>query len=196
MKTWRMANGSSWVLSVLFVGLLVVALPGFAQNADSDGDDVLNEDDNCLVVANADQTDSDEDGIGDACDLTPTNAEDNGSLDIRPRTLNLKSKGRVITTFIELPSSPVPAPDPADIDTGSLLLEGQLPIVTPPPPQIGDSDEDGIPDLMVKFSRRALIALLCETGKDAGNVELRVTAELAGSPFEVRGPVRVRGDCP
>jgi len=192
MRTWRVADVSCWVLSMLFVGLLAVASPGFAQAPDLDGDGVPDATDNCLVVSNPGQEDGDGDGIGDACDLTPTDAEDNGSLEIRPKTLNLKSRGRVITTFIELPSGF----DVADIETASLRLEGVLPIFTPPRPQVGDGDEDGIPDLMVKFSRKALISLLCEVQPVPKNVELTVTGEVAGSPFQVSGTVRVIQKCP
>ena len=38
------------------------------KNIDSDGDGVLDNDDNCPTVANEDQTDTDSDGEGDACD--------------------------------------------------------------------------------------------------------------------------------
>ena len=38
------------------------------KNVDSDGDGVLDDDDNCPTVANEDQTDTDSDGEGDACD--------------------------------------------------------------------------------------------------------------------------------
>ncbi|MCY3838406.1 MAG: metallophosphoesterase, partial [Gammaproteobacteria bacterium] len=38
------------------------------KNVDSDGDGVLDNDDNCPTVANEDQTDTDSDGEGDACD--------------------------------------------------------------------------------------------------------------------------------
>ena len=41
--------------------------------ADDDGDGILNADDNCPNVANADQVDTDEDGRGDACDLDDDN---------------------------------------------------------------------------------------------------------------------------
>jgi hypothetical protein len=46
--------------------------PGFKNpNCDSDGDGVNNQDDNCVLVPNPDQTDTDGDGIGDACDEAP-----------------------------------------------------------------------------------------------------------------------------
>jgi hypothetical protein len=41
------------------------------SSSDSDGDGVLDEDDNCIAVPNPDQTDSDGDGFGDACDDDP-----------------------------------------------------------------------------------------------------------------------------
>jgi len=38
-------------------------------NPDSDGDGILNVDDNCPTVSNADQADADADGVGDVCDV-------------------------------------------------------------------------------------------------------------------------------
>lgn len=193
MTMLKTATLRRWALTGLCAGLLMSAPPGLAQTfPDADADGVPDAEDNCLMVSNADQTDSDEDGFGDACDLTPFDDADNGHLVINPKTLNLKSKGRVVTTFIELPSSY----DPAAIEVNSLLLEGRLPKVIPPTPKSGDGDGDGTADLMVKFSRRQLIALLCETNKDAGEIELRVTGTVDDDPFEVRGTVRVQGQCP
>ncbi len=193
MSSWNMSRISRWVLSTACVGILALGSTGLAQTPpDLDGDGIPDAVDNCLVVSNPDQTDTDGDGIGDACDLTPANDADNGSLVINPKTLNLKSKGRVVTTFFDLPS----AFNPAEIETTGLRLEGILPVLTPPTPKLGDGDEDGTPDLMVKFSRIELIHLLCDTGRDKGNIELRVIGTVAGNPFEVRGTVRVNGTCP
>jgi hypothetical protein len=98
----------------------------------------------------------------------------------------------VITTFVELPTSY----NPADIDIASLLLEGAIPLAVPPTPKLGDGDEDGTPNPMVRFSRQALITLLYETDRDKGTLGLRVTGNVVGDPFEVRGTVRVQGQCP
>jgi hypothetical protein len=65
-----------------------------------------------------------------------------------------------------------------------------------PAPQFINADGDGTPELMAQFSRQALIALLCETDEEQGEVVLRVTGIVAGQAFETRGTVRVQGICP
>ena len=45
--------------------------PCAGAGGDTDGDGVCDNDDNCPDVANPDQSDLDDDGIGDACDATP-----------------------------------------------------------------------------------------------------------------------------
>ena len=42
----------------------------FEPMFDTDGDGLYNMEDNCVAIANEDQLDSDEDGIGDACDIS------------------------------------------------------------------------------------------------------------------------------
>jgi hypothetical protein len=109
MPSWRVSHVGRWVFPGLFAGILAITSPGLAQTPpDLDGDETPDATDNCLVGSNPDQANADGDGIGDACDLTPADAQDSGRLVITPKTLNLKSKGRVVTTVIELSPPSIP----------------------------------------------------------------------------------------
>jgi hypothetical protein len=105
-------------------------------------------------------------------------------VDLDPDTLNLKSKGRWITAYIELPEGY--AVENIDVGTVRLLIENENVPVEPWPTEIGDYDNDGIADLMVKFDRQAAQALL-----DVGVHELLVTGEVGGVPFEGSDNLRV-----
>ena len=63
--------------------------------ADSDGDGILNADDNCMWVCNPDQKDSDKDGWGDVCQPTGQSIE-------------------AVICEAQLPASPPSAPDDDD----------------------------------------------------------------------------------
>ena len=76
-------------------------------------------------------------------------------VDFDPDTLNLKSKGKFATVYIELPVDF----DASEIDVFSLELNELVPPL-PKPVEIGDYDSDGINDLMVKFDREELIEVL------------------------------------
>src|SRR5919108_3064019 len=142
MMSWKMAMITRRVLAGLCAGLLMIVSPSLAETLpDVDRDGIPDAEDNCLSVSNADQADADGDGFGDACELTPFGEAANGHLVINPKTLNLKSKGRVITAFVGLPTSY----NPAAIDLASLLLDGVIPLTVPPTPKLGDEDEDGTP---------------------------------------------------
>jgi hypothetical protein len=97
------------------------------------------------------------------------------TIDINPDTLNVKSNGEWITAYIELPEGY----DVADIDVSTILLEDEIPAEAYPT-GIGDYDYDGIADLMVKFDRSVVQEIL-EPGEE---VEITVTGEVAGTPFE------------
>jgi hypothetical protein len=77
------------------------------------------------------------------------------TVELHPRSLNLKRTGNWVTCYIELP----PGFAVESIDTSSLLLQGGIPC-EPRPISVGDEDQDGIPDLMVKFDCWELIQLL------------------------------------
>ena len=101
-------------------------------------------------------------------------------VNIYPEELNLISRGRWITAYIELPESY----DIANINVSTILLNNtvsaELSLSA-----IGDYDEDGIPDLMVKFNRSEIIAYILSKGVNYGNITLTLSGKLAdGLPFE------------
>ena len=105
------------------------------------------------------------------------------TVDIDPDTLNLKSKGKWITCYIELPEGY----DVADIDVSTIMLNGQVPAESKPT-AIADYDSDGIADLMVKFSRSAVQNIL----PPEGEAEITVAGELAdGTAFEGKDTIRI-----
>jgi Tol biopolymer transport system component len=77
------------------------------------------------------------------------------NVEIDPDTLNLKSRGKWITGYIELPEGY----DVNDVNVSSIMLNDTVPAETKPT-AIGDYDGDGIPDLMVKFNRAEVISLI------------------------------------
>ncbi len=105
------------------------------------------------------------------------------AIDIDPDTLNLNSKGKWITCYIELPGDY----DVEDIDVSTIKLNDQVPAQSRPT-GIGDCDGDGIAELMVKFDRSAVQEIL-EAGDE---VEITVTGELEDdTKFEGSDTIRV-----
>jgi hypothetical protein len=109
------------------------------------------------------------------------------SVDIDPDTLNTRSQGVPITAYVELAGGH----DVNEIDVSTISLawkEATVP-AEPTPTNIGDHDGDGVPDLMVKFSRAAVVNMLAE---HVGDATLRVTGALtSGWPFEGSDTIRV-----
>ncbi len=76
-------------------------------------------------------------------------------LDFDPNTLNLKSKGKYVTSYVELSEGY----DPRDIDLSTVLLNDVVPAEMRPT-GVGDYDMDGVEDRMIKFDRSAVIELV------------------------------------
>ena len=60
------------------------------------------------------------------------------------------------------------------------------------PTEIGDYDDDGIPDLMVKFNRTMVSDFILSKGITYGNVTLTISGNLTdGTPFEGTDVIKV-----
>jgi parallel beta-helix repeat protein len=140
--------------------------------------------------------DSNQDGIGDSPHRLIGEARDNFPLmkpwnrvqavvDMESDWLRLDTKKDYVNVYIELPAGL----SVNDIEVSTLRLNDT---VSPEKKQffIGDYDEDGIPDMMVKFSSRDLSQVL-QSGED---VALTVSGRLKNSlPFEGRYSFKVTG---
>jgi len=102
------------------------------------------------------------------------------TIDIDPDSLNLKSEGKWITAYIELPEDH----DVSVVDVATIILNDTIPTKLHPT-EVGDYDGDGIPDLMVKFDRQEVIALL-----SVGEAVLTITGEANEVPFEGSDTIR------
>lgn len=80
------------------------------------------------------------------------------AIDINPNTLNIASKGKWITCYIELPADY----NVSDINLESIELAGLTGFVSAEaaPATIADYNNNEIPDLMVKFDRTKVIDII------------------------------------
>ena len=127
---------------------------------------------------------------------TPTPPAITAAIDIDPDTLNLNSKGKWITAYIGL----LEGYNVSDIDRTTILLNDTVPVDPfwvdkPLESVIGDYDEDGIPDLMVKFNRAELIELIYNAASLPNNKFIYVTLTLTGkltdeTPFKGNYAIR------
>jgi len=105
------------------------------------------------------------------------------TIDIDPDTLNLESKGKWITGYIELPSGY----DVSNIDVSTIKLNNVVSVESKPT-EVSDYDNDGIPDLMVKFDRSVVEKILPVGDK----VIMTVSGQLTdGGRFEGSDTIRV-----
>ncbi len=119
--------------------------------------------------------------------VTPTPEVIPATVDIDPDTLKLTSKGAPITAYIELPDGH----DVNDTVVSTVVLAWQDKSVPmeETPTRIGDYDKDGLPDLMVKFSRAAVVEMLAGY---VGDTTFQVRGALiSGALFEGSDTIRV-----
>gem|GEM_PF-1301444 len=102
-------------------------------------------------------------------------------IDFDPDVLNLRARGRQVTVYIELPEGF----DVNEIDVSSIRLNGTVPALSWAT-AIGDYNDNGIPDLMVKFDGAAVRALLTP-----GSQVITITGQVAGITFEGTDTIRV-----
>jgi len=129
--------------------------------------------------------------------LAPTPTGITVNIDIDPDTLNLKSKGRWITAYIELHEDC----DVTDVNRTAILLNGTIPVDPfwvdkPFDSVIGDYDNDTVPDLMVKFCRKEVIDYITNQNVTWRTVTLTITGELCdGTPFEGSNSITTKMFC-
>jgi len=105
------------------------------------------------------------------------------AIDLDPNKLNLKSKGKWVTGYIELPEGF--SVEDIDLSTVAIsAIDGDLlapPLYREGPTEVGDYDQDDVTDLMVKFNRQELVDVLVDMGYgDGDKPELTVTGGLVG----------------
>ena len=121
------------------------------------------------------------------------------TVNIHPKTLNLKSGGKWITAHIELPK-PF---NVSDIDISTILLDGIIGAESNPKygfvkdPETIDRDNNGVAELMVKFDKYAVIDHVWVRLYHMGigpphKIEFTITGSLLdGTTFEGKDTINV-----
>jgi len=111
------------------------------------------------------------------------------TVDVDPDSLNLRSKGKWITAYIQPPEGY----NAADINATTILLNGTIsPVldltygfVTNSSEYLVDHNNDGILERIVKFGRATVQSFICNQGIRYGIVALTITGKLLdGTSFE------------
>jgi hypothetical protein len=119
------------------------------------------------------------------------------TIDIDPDTLNLGSRGKWITCYIELPAEY----DPREINASTILLMDSLSPELDPKygfvksegSYIVDHDGNGVFERMVKFNRQEVMQLL----DSEGDAVLTVTGQLQdGTEFQGKDTIRILNNTP
>jgi hypothetical protein len=104
--------------------------------------------------------------------------------DLKPDTLNIRSKGKYVTGYIEFPMEF----DPNDIKLNTVQIYGSV-FAEQSKFEIGDYDCDGVQDITVKFDRAELIELLPNQNIDEHPVT--VTGVLSNRLFSAFDMIRI-----
>ncbi|MEM2614823.1 MAG: hypothetical protein QXO15_11480 [Nitrososphaerota archaeon] len=123
----------------------------------------------------------------------------NGTVDVDPDTLNLRSKGKWITAYIELPDGY----NVFDINVSALIMNYTVP-VNLKPITVGDYDKDNVLDLMVKFDRQQVIDYILSNvdleklyESMFMTVRLTITGKLNDdTPFQGSCTIKIIYQCP
>lgn len=111
------------------------------------------------------------------------------SIDIEPDILDLTTipGEKSVTAYIELP----PDHSPKTVDIKTVRLVEDIPawerLVN-----FVDHDQDGIPELMVKFDRHLVVEYLKSVGKPGERVPLTLSGFAGGKPFEGQGSILIK----
>jgi hypothetical protein len=93
-----------------------------------------------------------------------------------------------VTAYVEFPEGY----NVADINVSTILLNGSVPVDPSAPTAIGNYDNDGIPDLMVKFNRAQVAEYILSKGIVIGNVTLTITGRLNnGTSFQASDTIKI-----
>lgn len=120
-------------------------------------------------------------------------------ISIKPDVLNLKSKGKFITAYIQLTEDYYAE----DIDISTVRIARattyaciEEPIYSTGPFEIGDYNQDGVADVMVKFNRQKLINMLIAAHEELAigdELEITITGELVdGMRFEGTDKIKLK----
>lgn len=123
------------------------------------------------------------------------------NVDLHPDTLNLKAAGKWVTVYIELPEGY----NASDVDISTILLDNEIPVETNSKygfvknPEIADRDDNGIPELMVKFDRHTVtdhvsnrLYHMMPIPKRGVEIELTITGALIDGVTTFEGTDTVR----
>lgn len=103
-------------------------------------------------------------------------------INVYPKTFDLDAKGTSMTAYIEFTGLYTSNIDQVDIGSVILSVNGYKIPAIDNPVQIGDYDNDGVPDLMVKFDRQVV-----QSHMFAGSENLIISGTVEGANINFQG---------